>query len=274
MSLHMTKTPALNKILIASLALLAALLLAGCGSDEEDPQKVVESALEKAADITSGQAEVKASILTGALPPSFDIVGGGPFDTEAEGGVSYDLDLTVQVAGTEQELGFAAVDGKSYLKVGNKAAETKNNTGGGLDPGSIETFIDSLSDYVTEASFSEERNLGKEQLKVYDVVYDTAKLLEDLSNDNPELTQLSIPGLGSVDQLSEGIKNSTGSLGVGTDGFPHLITLNVPIERTSTQAGVRLSLTLTEINQPVTIEAPENIVERSELGGIADFLGG
>lgn len=274
MSLHMNKNSVLAKLLIASLAIATALVLAGCGSDEEDPQKIVESALEKAADIKSGQAEVKASILTGALPPSFDIVGGGPFDTEAEGGVSYDLDLTVQVAGTEQELGFAAVDGKSYLKVGDKAAEMKDNTAGGLNPGSIETFIDSLSDYVTEATFSEDRNIGKEQVKVYDVIYDTAALLEDLSKDNPELTKLSIPGLGSVDQLSDGIKNSTGSLGIGTDGFPHLITVNVPIERTSSQAGLRVSLTLTEINQPVTIEAPDNIVERSELGGFADFLGG
>lgn len=267
----------------ASLRVLAALVLVafatvgaiGCGGDDkESPDAAVEAALEKAADIKSGKSEIKASILTGALPASFDIVGGGPFDTEAKGGVAYDLDLAVQVAGTEQAFGVVAADGKSYIEVDGKAAELEGDGGAALDGGTVNDFIDSLSDYILDASFAEKRNLGKEELQVYNFNFDAKKLLSDASKDSEAIANFSVPGLGSAEELSAGIDKGTGSVGVASDGFPRTLSVNVPIERGTSLAGVRLSLTINDINQPVTIEAPEEIVPRSELGGIADLLGG
>lgn len=269
------KTTLSRLLLMVALLAILALGIAGCGGgDAESSDDAVDAALEKASDIKSGKAEMKASILTGSLPPSFDIVGGGPFDTEAEGGVAYDLDLVVQVAGTDQDLGFTSVGGKSYLKVGDKAAELDGDTSASMDAGSIKDFIDSLGNYVTETNFEEERNLGKDKLKVYRIIFDVKKLLAELTDENKALSNFSVPGLGSVDELAAGVQNGTGSIGVAPDGFPRVISVNVPIARASVQSGIRVTLTLTEINQPQTIEPPENIVPRSDLGGIADFIGG
>lgn len=260
-------------VLVVGLLAVAAFAFAGCGGDSNSvpPEQAVKDALEKAATITSGQSELKATINTGGLPPSFDITGGGPFDTEAKGGPAYDLDLTVQVAGTEEQLGFAAYDGKQYLTVGDKAAELEK--GGSLDPSSIKTFIDSLGGYVSGAEQLEDKTVDGKTLSVYSVDVDVDKLVADAKKNGDSLADLSIPALGSVDQLADSVGDVTATIAVADDGYPHELSVNIPIQRGSSEAGVRATITLSDINQPVTIEAPENVVERSELGGIADFLG-
>lgn len=271
---HHNRRFPLRFLLVASFAAFA-LAITGCGGseDETSPDDAVSAALTKAATITSGKADLKASVLTGSLPPSFDIVGGGPFDTEAKGGPAYDLDLTIQVAGTDQVVGFAAVDGQSYVKVGEQAAEVDSKSTGGLDPASIESFIDSLDDYVSGAEQAEDRQEGGETLKVYNVDIDVQKLLADAKKDNDGIAKLSVPGLGSADDLEKSVSDATGTIAVAPDGFPRSLSINVPINRGSTEAGVRATLTLTDINEAVTIEKPSNVVDRSELGGLAELLG-
>ncbi len=261
--------------LLVAIAVAASLAVAGCGDSEDgvSADEAVSAALTKAATITSGNADLKASVLTGSLPPSFDIVGGGPFDTEAKGGAAYDLDLTIQVAGTDQLVGFAAVDGQSYVKIDDKAAEVDSKASGGLDPASIKGFIDSLDQYVSGAEQVEDRQEGGETLKVYNVDIDVKKLLADAKENNDGIAELSVPGLGTADDLEKSVSDATATIAVAPDGFPRSLSINVPISRGSTEAGVRATLTLTEINESVTIEKPSNVVDRSELGGVAELLG-
>lgn len=263
--------------LIACVAALAlAVVLSGCGGSDEgvSPDTAVSDALKKAATITSGEAELNATINTGGFPPSFDITGGGPFDTEAKGGAAYDLDLVIQVAGTEQQIGFAAIDGKRYLKVGNKAAETRDSASGSLDPSSVKGFIDSLDKYVSNAQQGEDKTVDGETLKVYNFDIDVQKLFADAKAAGDDISKLSIPALGSVDELADSIDGATGTLAVASDGFPHELSVDVPIKNGTSEANVRGAIVLKNINEPVTIEKPENIVDESELGGIAQMLGG
>lgn len=263
--------------LLACFAVLAfALALSGCGGSDESvsPDSAVSDALKKAATITSGEAELNATINTGGFPPSFDITGGGPFDTEAEGGAAYDLDLVIQVAGTEQQLGFAAVDGKRYLKVGDKAAETRDSASGSLDPSSVKDFIDSLDKYVSNVKQGEDKTVDGESLTVYSFDIDVKKLFDDAKSSGDDISKLSIPALGSVDELADSVEGATGTIAVAGDGYPHELSVDVPIKNGTSEANVRGTIALKKINQPVTIEKPKNIVDESELGGIAQMLGG
>lgn len=253
-----------------------AVFVSGCGGDSDEgvsPDTAVADALTKASTIKSGESELKATINTGGFPPSFDITGGGPFDTEAEGGAAFDLDLVIQVAGTEQQIGFAAVDGKRYLKVGDKAAETEDSTSGSLDPTSVKGFIDSLDEYVSNAKQLEDKTVDGETLKVYSMDIDVKKLFEDAKANGDDISKLSIPALGSVEELAEGIDDATGTIAVAGDGYPRELSVNVPITNGTSEANVRGTITLSKINESVTIEKPSNIVDESELGGIAQLLG-
>lgn len=272
----MFRRSSLSTLIACVAALALAVVLSGCGGSDEgvSPDTAVSDALKKAATITSGEAELNATINTGGFPPSFDITGGGPFDTEAKGGAAYDLDLVIQVAGTEQQIGFAAVDGKRYLKVGNKAAETRDSASGSLDPSSVKGFIDSLDKYVSNAQQGEDKTTDGETLKVYNFDIDVQKLFADAKAAGDDISKLSIPALGSVDELADSIDGATGTLAVASDGFPHELSVDVPIKNGTSEANVRGAIVLKNINEPVTIEKPENIVDESELGGIAQMLGG
>lgn len=259
-------------------ALLIAFAVAGCGDDDksggESAQQRVDDALKKAATITSGQSELKASIATGSLPPTLDITGGGPFDTEAKGGTAYDLDFVVQVAGTDQNFGFASVGGKQYLKIGDKAAEEDGDGLGSIDPGQIKSFIDSLGEYVTGVQQIEGKTVNGESLDVYRGKLDTKKLLGG-SGDDDALGGFSIPGLGSADDLLNSVNIADVTIAIAGDGFPRELGVNVPLDRDGSEAGVRANLVLSEINEPVTINKPKNVVsDRSELGALANLLGG
>jgi hypothetical protein len=51
--------------------------------------------------------------------------------------------------------------------------------------------------------------------------------------------------------------------------------IDLPLSQGGNQGGVRATITLTEINQPQTIEAPKNIVSSpSELGGLGAAFAG
>lgn len=145
--------------------------------------------------------------------------------------------------------------------------------GGSLDPSSIKTFIDSLGGYVSGAEQIEDKTVDGETLAVYSVDVDAEKLVADAKKNGDSLADLSIPTLGSVDQLAESVGDVTATVAVAGDGYPRELSVNIPIQRGSSEAGVRATITLSGINEPVAIEAPENVVERSELGGFADFLG-
>jgi hypothetical protein len=256
----------IKRSLLAILALAILAFAAGCGSSDapkQDPAEAMKSALEKTSTIKSGNAEVKGSISIGSLPGSLAVTGGGPFDTEAKGGGAVELSLSVDIAGTAQEFGLVAVDGKNYLTVGDKALEQKESDGG-LEPGQIADFISGLGDNLT--------NVKSPSANTYTATVDVKKLLAE---GDADISKLSFPGLGSGAQLAKSLSTATIKVTVDADGYAQTMDIDLPLSQGGNQGGVRATITLTEINQPQTIEAPKNVVTSpAELGGLGAAFAG
>jgi hypothetical protein len=61
---------------------------------------------------------------------------------------------------------------------------------------------------------------------------------------------------------------------VDSQGYANYLDINLPIKQGSGEGGVRATITLSDINQPVTITKPKTIVEDSSaLGAIGGMLG-
>lgn len=257
-----------KKSLFAVLAIALVAFAAGCGgSDEpaEAPDAALKSALTKTAGISSGMAEVKASLALGSLPGSLAITGGGPFDTKAKGGAATDLQFSVDVAGTQQSFGIVAVDGKNYLTVDDKALEQKGD-GASLGPDQVSEFLKGLGDNLT--------NVKSTADDTYTATVDVKKLLEG-SSAGDDLSKLSIPGLGSGEQLSKSVSTADITVTVDAEGYAQVLDIDLPITTGGNQGGVRATITLTEIDEPQTIEEPTNVVgDASELGGLGAALAG
>lgn len=254
-----------KKSLLSVLAIALVAFAAGCGGSDkpsESPDAAVKSALTKTSRITSGQADVKASLSVGSLPGSLSITGGGPFDTKAEGGPATDLQFSVNIAGSDQAFGLVSVDGKSYLTVGDKALEQKDAQS--LQPDQIADFIAGLGNNLTNV-----KSTGED---TYTATVDVKKMIED-SKAGDNLSKLNIPGLGSGQELSKSVTNADITVTINAEGYAEVLDVDLPITTGGNQGGVRATITLSEIDEPQTIEPPTNVVkDASELGGIGAAL--
>lgn len=258
--------PLVKRTLLAVLAIGLVAFVAGCGSDSKtssaSPSEAVKDALTKTSQITSGQADVKASLSVGSLPGSISITGGGPFDTKAKGGPATDLQFSANIAGSDQSFGIVSVDGKSYLTVGDKALEQKDAQS--LQPDQIADFIAGLGNNLTNVKSSGE--------DTYTATVDVKKMIGD-SKAGDNLSKLNIPGLGSGQQLSKAVSNADITVTVNAAGYAEVLDVDLPITTGGNQGGVRAKITLSEIDQPQTIEGPTNVVnDAAELGGIGAAL--
>lgn len=259
---RISKMPFIALFAVVVLALVAT----GCGDSKtssESPQDAMQSALAKTATITSGKATIKGSISVGSVPGSLSVSGDGTFDTKAADGGALDLQLSVNIAGSDQEFGFVTVDGKSYLTVGEKAIEQKN--GNSLKTGQVTAFIKGLSDYLTNV-----KSVGDNK---YSADVDVKKMIAD--NKNGDLAKLSIPGIGSGAELQQSLGDATITVTVDSEGYAQTMDINLSLQQSGSQGGVRATISLSDINQPVTITKPENIVQSAaDLGAIGAALSG
>jgi hypothetical protein len=265
-----------KSLLTLALIALAALFAVGCGdSGSDEPADVqVKNALAKAAEIKSGVAEIEASINTGGFPGNIKLDGGGPFDTQASGGAAYSLDFPVGVAGTEQQLGLVSVDGKNYIVAGDVAVEQKGDAATTFEPGQISEFIASLGDHLSDVTEGSEAEADGQTLTSFNAKLDIKKMIEDAQADGSEVSKLSIPGLGSAEELAGQVSTADLTIGIADDGLPRLLTIDVPITSDGMEGGVRGTLILTKIDEPVTVEKPANITDDpAALGVIGQFLG-
>ncbi|MGK2877216.1 MAG: hypothetical protein ACSLFF_01355 [Solirubrobacterales bacterium] len=262
--------PLLKKTLLVVVSFALVAFAAGCGdskSSSESPDQAVKNALTKTAGITSGRAAVKASLAMGSLPGSLTITGGGPFDTKAKGGPATDLQFSVDVAGTRQTFGVVAFGGKNYLTVDGKALEQKGS-GSSFSPDQIADFIEGLGKYLTNAKSVPDTD------NEYTATVDVKKLLSD-SKAGDNLSKLSIPGLGSGQKLAEQVGNADITVTIDADGYAQILDIDLPITTNGSQGGVRANIELSDIDQPVTIEEPTNVVSSaSELGGLGAAIAG
>lgn len=257
--------------IVLSALLVCAFVVAGCGSkssssSDQSPTEAIQSALTKTSTITSGNAKIEGRLAVGNLPGSFEITGGGPFDTKAKGGPAYKLELSINVAGSPQKIGFMAVDGKNYMLVGDKALQQKKGQSGAIDSGQIAGFIKGLGNYVSNA-----KKTGED---TYTADVDVKKIFTDKSSKSADLSKLQIPGLGSGQELAKSLGTATVTIEVDDEGYADSIDLNLPISSNGSEGGLKLEIDLDEINEPQTITAPTDVVKTpSELGGLGAAFG-
>lgn len=257
---------------VAFALILMLFVVAGCGggsdSSSESPEVAMQQALEKTSTITSGQANIKGAMSIGGLPGSISITGGGPFDTKAKGGPAFEIKLNVELAGSPQTIGFARVDGKSYMLVGDKAVEQKSSEADGLDSDQIASFIKELGDYLSGVKETADGTYsGKVDLK--------AMIEAQSKKQSGDISKITIPGLGSAGEISKSIGVSDITVKVDGEGYAQTIDLNVPIKSNGSEGGIRFTIELEEINQPQTVEKPKNVVtDASSLGAFGAAVGG
>lgn len=261
----------LKSLLVLSALMLAAVVAAGCGdsksSSEQTPQQAMQSALKKTSTITSAKTDIKGSISMGSMPGSISLTGTGAFDTKAAKGGALELEFAIELAGTKQSFGIVSVDGKSYMVVGGKALEQKGDDS--FDTGEVQEFIEELGDYLTNV-----KSLGGGK---YSADVDVKKLISD--NEDGKLSDLSIPGIGSGAKLQDALGNATVTVTVDSEGYAQTMDFNLSLTQAAgqsgSQGGLRATISLENINEPVTIEAPKNVVkDSSELGVIGQALTG
>ncbi len=263
----------MNRSRIFTLALAciaAALVAAGCGGDKTSsasPSESVSAALKKTSEIKSGTAAIDGSVSTGSLPGSISLKGDATFDTQAEGGAAMDVELAASVAGTEQKFGFVAVDGKNYITVGDKALEQKGSSN--LEPSQISSFIAGLGKNLTNVKETGEAA----GVTTYTATVDVKKMITE-NSDNSDLSKLSIPGVGSGSDLAKSVSTADITVGVDGDGYAQTLTVDLPLDINGSPGGLRADIELSDIDQPVTIEKPSDVVkDASELGGLGAMLG-
>lgn len=263
-----TMTIKFSRILLALTLFALLAVTAGCGSksSSQSPSQAMSAALAKTATITSGKADINGSISIGSLPGSVSVSGGGPFDTKAEGGGALDLGLKVHIAGSDQEFGVVAVDGKSYLVIGDKAIEQKS--GDSLGTGQISSFLNDLSKYLT--------NVKSTSKNSYTADVDVKKLVAaGKEQSGSDLSKLKIPGLTSGTSFDKMLGSATIGVTVDGDGYASTMDINLSLLNNGSQGGLRAKVKLSEINRPQTIEPPKNIVKSpAALGGLGAALSG
>jgi hypothetical protein len=274
--------PALFALLLLGVALIAS----GCGDKKSSstvpPQERVESALKNAANIKSGKSTLNATIAAGSLPGSFKVTGGGPFDTEAEGGAAFDISLKVNIAGFDQTIGLIAVDGKNYIEIGDKAflSDKNSKSSGAIEPKTIQNLINSLNKYVSNVKQSASKEINGETVDVYSMTIDLGALAKDSVAKN-DGAGASIPGLGNVSDLATSLGKADATVAINSDDMPVEIGIDADVggaTDSGNSGGLKGTLVLSDINEPVTIDKPKNVVTDSSalqaLGGMLGGLGG
>ncbi|MBI5310960.1 MAG: hypothetical protein HZB14_08075 [Actinobacteria bacterium] len=293
----------MNRFRLTSLiALLAAfgLIVAGCGDSNKSsssssglsPEQRVKTALQNASKINSGSVTIDASISGAGMPGKMKLTGGGKFDTKAKGGPAVDMQVKFDMGfgGEPQEIGLVSVGGKSYLKFGGKfyAADemmqgitgaTGSTQKTAIDAKDFQKLMDSLDGYVSDAKASGTQKVGDETLDVYSATIDVKKVMAEAQKQAGSALD-SLSALGGTGDLTDSVGETTVEIGIDGNDLPRSFKIKSSMEggatgSTSGGGTVEASLVLTEVNQPVTIEAPEKVEEgASLLEAFGSMLGG
>lgn len=253
-------------LVLSALAVLA-LTVAGCGSasDSKNPTEAMGAALEKTATVTSGKVAIDGAVSVGNLPGSIALKGGGVFDTKAGKGGALDLQFEAQIAGTEQKIGLVAVDGKNYVVFGDKALEQRDQGNEPVGSESVADFIKSLGEHLTDVKRTADNT--------YTAEVDFAGLTEKMDKEEGGIGGFSIPGLGSGESIAKNVSQTEITVTVDDAGYATKMDINLDMQADGQQGGIRVSIELSEIDQPQKIKKPKTIVtDPSALDGFGAML--
>lgn len=292
----------MNRFRFTSLVVLAValgLLVSGCGdkknstgtSSGKSPQQAVKASLVNAAKIETGELKFDATFSGGGMPGEMKFTGDGSFDTKAKGGAAIKLAMAFEIAGQKQQMGFTAIDGKSYLEMGGQAYSLGNQKSGStaasgkIDDKQIKEMINSLEDLIGETKADGTTTLNGETISVYSAKVDVSKAADEAKKQAGDKLPTTVPGLGDISTLAKMFGDTTVRVGVDGDEMPRTIeiesTFNMGGSTGSTgstgsgSGGFKVKAELVKVNEPVTIEKPANVIEgKNALDALGGLFGG
>ncbi len=294
----------LRHLLLISLALVAAVVLAACGGGDgnnEDPEAVLRATFENDQSIQSGVFDLSLTIEAqgGDQPGSVDISLGGPFDGEGEGVPKFDVSADINADTSQGKFDFSG----GLISTGDSAfvnfqdnnydvpqqlfdqfattftkLEAKSNGQSGQSGNFLKQLGIDPTTWLTDV-----QNEGNEDVEGTETIHvsgtaDVPKLLADIQTiakkAGPAAQQL------TPDQLSkaaDAIKTANFDVYSGTDDdLLRKISANLEVTPPTGTPGapdsltVDFSLTFSDVNQSQSISAP---TDTQPLSGLLQQFG-
>lgn len=293
---------------IFALIVVLAAALAGCGGDGgggEDPSEVLEQTFNNPEEITSGQVSISLDASAeGGQAGDLTATIEGPFQTDRNDPAAFpqlDLDATISVSGAGQNLdlegglvatrknAFVTYQGQAYevgasvlnrLKAFSerslRQAQARGNQNAsiferlGIDPQSWLTNVSNEGDEDVE---------GTETIHIHgdadleQIVTDLATIAERAPGDDFQALDPA-----DLDQVKSAVQNASLDVYSGKeDRVLRRLSLSLAIEPPASDGGAEVSsvnvdftLTLRDVNEPQTINAPSGA---KPISGLLDDLG-
>ncbi|MGI9556802.1 MAG: hypothetical protein ACR2N5_02555 [Solirubrobacterales bacterium] len=292
---------------LGAVSLLAVGVLAACGGSsggDEDPQEVLNETFTGEKDVSSGilGAAMTASGESGGEDASFDLSFGGPFQDLGEGQLpAFDLSFDFTVEGPESASFSGAV-----TSTGEMGFLTFMGTAYEVDSATFDQFKQGVEEAQGEPESPEDASLQLSELGI-----DPTNWLTNLTNEGNEDVEgtetIHISGDANVAQIAEDFQSAAEQAGeqvapVPTDELSQVedavrearidvftgvddkilrrlvLTFGIDVPEGLDEEGgtldVEFSVTLSELNEEQTIEAPSGAQPLSELLGQFGLTGG
>lgn len=298
------------RAIVALLALAAlALVLAACGGGDNgggsgggsgDAETLLRQTFTGTHDIRSGKADIDLRVDVSGDPSirgPVTVKISGPFQSVGTDKLpKFDMALEANAQGQGFKAGltstsdqlFVNFGGTSYAAPPELMARLEDSYRRSQQQGSSNRMslgLDPLS-WLQDPTVEGTETIGGAETDHISSGVDVGALLDDLDS----LLARGVPGLptgqqiprripdGDRQQIEDAVKNAEVDVWSGKDDHTLrklTLALDVDVPRGSTKLGILLSIELTDLNQPQTIEAPATSRPLSELlGQLQGFLGG
>jgi hypothetical protein len=285
-------------IFAALIALTAALAACG-GGGSDDPRSVLDDATLQGID--SGKVDLAVAVdLKGKEGGDIDVNPSGPFRSQE--GQSPELDLAFSMDGNvkgkeiDRRAGFTLLGNKAYVgyegveyavdrttfDFAKSIIDQQSNKGQGENSGCQEALGDlDLSDYIENPKDEGSADVGgTETTKISGSVDDTATVdtLDEILEEPACEEQLEAAGSGSgqaeIDEIRnfarKSLKSAHSEIFVGDDDIVRRLVLDMKFDAPQGSSGpdsfdIAVDLTLTDVNEEVTVTAPRNTKPLSAL---------
>ncbi len=296
-------------VLLGAAGILAAVVVGACGGSssggDEDPQQVLDETFTGTNEVTSGVFELTlgASGQIGGQDGSFDASVGGPFQEQAEGELpAFDLSFDLNLESPQQDAafagaltstgaaGFVTFMGTTYEVDGEifDALKQGFEDGAATDTGSTEdpaAQLDALG-IDPRGWLTNLQNEGNEDVEGTETIHisgeaNVPQIVEDIqSAASAAGDQVPAVPTDQLSQIEDSVKEARIDIFTGAEDkilrrLAFTFEIDVPEDAADGggNASIDFSVTLSQLNEEQTIEAPTGALPLSELLGQFGLLG-
>jgi hypothetical protein len=303
------------RAIVALLALAAAaLVLAACGGSDSgggdsgssgDAATLLRQTFTGTHDIRSGKANVQLRVDVSGDPSirgPIQVRLAGPFESAGTGQLpKFDIALGANAQGASFRAGLTSTSDQLFVTVGGTAYKVpaqlldrlkasyrraRQQPGSGSQMSLKSLGLDPMS-WLEDPTVEGNETVGGVQTDHISAKLNVSALLDDVDKLLARVSAQGLPTGQQVpsripdkdrQQIEDAVKNATVDVWSGQDDHTLRrldLALSVNIPRKSTSLDIALSIELSDLNQPQTIEAPATSRPLSELlGQLQGFLGG